>query len=465
MATNLRDCFDPRHAPRPIQREMLESIEQHWSRNDVLVVDAAVGAGKSAIADAVGRYAGRAAVITPNNLLVEQYTKEYGDALPTLQRRDRYQCVDHNRTCDKSYARAKRYCSDCPYVVARERFYAAPRYVCNYYSYLAHKEWRDVLIVDEAHNLTQMLVGDASIRLWRRTYAYPPDIHTIADVLGWLEDKSYNQKLADTAEYVRRNSERLVVEHTVEPLRGVDEPLLKISPIDARGMPPILWNPYKVKKIILMSATINEHDIYDLGLDNKRICYIHGGSPIPAVSRPIVPISVARMSHAHLEQAIPRLATFIKEVIARHPEKGVVHTTYRVAELLRVYLHEEPRLIWHTRGNKRGQYERFRNAPDGAILVASGMYEGIDLPQDLGRWQVITKLPYPSLADTAIAFKARLRPEWYQWQCIRALVQASGRVARGPDDLGISYIVDSNWDMLYNKHQHLFPQWFREAVV
>jgi Rad3-related DNA helicase len=68
------------------------------------------------------------------------------------------------------------------------------------------------------------------------------------------------------------------------------------------------------------------------------------------------------------------------------------------------------------------------------------------------------------LSDPAVDHKRQQRPEWYQWSAVRDILQAYGRVCRGPDDYGVTYCLDSNWEMLYSKNRRLFPQWFREAV-
>ncbi|NBO93927.1 MAG: hypothetical protein EBV06_16705 [Planctomycetia bacterium] len=98
-------------------------------------------------------------------------------------------------------------------------------------------------------------------------------------------------------------------------------------------------------------------------------------------------------------EAVPQLAQYIQE-IADHYEKqkGIVHATYQLAYLLRKHL-TSSRFIFHDRDNKTERYQEFRNArPDsGKVLIASGMYEGIDLPEDLGRWQIIAKVPWQSL--------------------------------------------------------------------
>lgn len=143
-------------------------------------------------------------------------------------------------------------------------------------------------------------------------------------------------------------------------------------------------------------------------------------------------------------------------------EKGLVHATYKQADIMRKHL-KSNRFIFHTPENKKEKYKEFlESSPSlGKILVASGMYEGLDLPEDLGRWQVIAKIPWPSLGDPSVAYKAKEDEEWYEWQTLKDVIQACGRICRTPQDWGVSYILDGSFARL--EKSVLVPKWFREA--
>jgi Rad3-related DNA helicase len=93
------------------------------------------------------------------------------------------------------------------------------------------------------------------------------------------------------------------------------------------------------------------------------------------------------------------------------------------------------------------------------------MYEGIDLAYDSGRWQIISKVPWPSLADPAIKYLCKLDNEWYAWETVKTLLQGCGRICRTPDDFGATYIFDSTFNRLYNENPNFFPLWFRNSVI
>jgi Rad3-related DNA helicase len=440
----------------------LSELERLWSSHDVFVVNMPVGAGKSRVTTTLASWLGEAAILAPNNILIDQYKREF-PSLPTLAKKSTYYCARDKRPCETTKKKCERYCDNCPLLTATKTFYAAPIYLANYYTYLAHKQWRSTLIVDEAHNLLKMLTDDAAKRIWKHKDCYPAEIQTYEDVLAWLESRGAKyKKLLST---LKRDRMRSLCQRTWDYYRGDYRECLKFTPIDAREQPPILWNPHKVKKIVLVSATIGPTDIYDLGLDRRRIAYINTNSPIAPYRRPVIIDTVGKISYKNQEALLPALADKIKAYTHANPTtKGLVHITYGMSKPLQQLLANDPRYLWHDNASKGRVLQQFLTATEPYVLMAAGMTEGVDLSGDKGRWQLITKIPFLSLADPAIDHKRMQRPDWYAWQAILSLLQASGRICRGPLDKGATVILDASFYTLWNKHRNMFPAWFQEAV-
>jgi Rad3-related DNA helicase len=89
--------------------------------------------------------------------------------------------------------------------------------------------------------------------------------------------------------------------------------------------------------------------------------------------------------------------------------------------------------------------------------MACGFKEAIDLVGDKGRWQIIAHLGLPNLGDEVIAMRREANPSWYAWQGIKNIVQSSGRVCRGPEDYGVTYIPTKEILWLLEEHRDLFP--------
>ena len=124
--------------------------------------------------------------------------------------------------------------------------------------------------------------------------------------------------------------------------------------------------------------------------------------------------------------------------------------------------------MWHDKDDKEEQYKRFRKSTEPRVLVGCGLSEGIDLVEDAGRFQIIGKVPYPSLADNFmkhILQKDKMNhTNVYQWMTIRTIIQAYGRISRTETDYGKTYILDISFLALLKQYKHLFPAWFLKTL-
>lgn len=477
MSYNFLDAF-PYDNPRQIQAKALRVLAENWDDYDVFVISAPTAFGKTAVAKSVMRAVGSVSVITPANMLVKQFQEEFADTA-SLSRMDSYWCGEWKQPCSVTRGRQKGFCKgcDCSKDLARAKYKGGPG-VYNYHTYLAHKLYREVLVVDEAHNLINTIKDRQGLRIWQHDYKYPSNMYKPEQIAAWVKtlppNKQKHKKIQILMAACTSPRPEYVVQRSVEEFNGAgtrrgfpeDRDCIKMLPVDITMAPPMFW-PREVKKVVLLSATIGRKDVEQLGLDRRRVLYISCESPIPAAHRPIVPVGITSVNRQNLQQSTEIMAQYIDEVLApRHVgQKGVVHITYQCKEYLRILLTGD-RYIFHDRWNKAQQYQAFRDSPasEGKILVASGMYEGIDLPEDLGRWQVLAKIPWMSLGSPAIRYMADADPEWYLWDTWKTTMQACGRISRTPDDFGITYILDRSFDRLYNDGKHLIPEWYREAL-
>ena len=161
------------------------------------------------------------------------------------------------------------------------------------------------------------------------------------------------------------------------------------------------------------------------------------------------------------------LADKIRQKLTEHPQKGLIHLPYRYAQSLQGAL-EHPRLLFHTNKDKLQKLAEFKASED-KVFVCSGLYEGLDLPYDAARWQILGKVPYASLGDARIKAKFDIDKEWYDWEALKKLIQASGRASRAADDYSITYIFDRAFERLLQndraRQYPLIPQYFQESIV
>jgi len=493
MTSNILKHF-PYPTPRPVQVDTLRALEESWDNYDVFVIVAPTATGKSPLSLAIAEWADSARIITPNNMLVQQYVEEFKH-VPSLIGKERYR-------------NGRQYMDAC------KNYKGAGVGITNYHLYSLHmlqdpqRNSRSTLIIDEAHNTLPFLQDQHKLTIWKHKNGFPWWSTDANEIKKWLQRLPKRTKIQDTLlSDLLSDSPRYVLDHDSEwgewsgggtvPWKGYRDcsvtneekmtrgethylPRLVAKPIDIRDYPETLWPRGLVSKVVLMSATINSRDIKALGLDRRRVCYLHCVSPIPATSRPIRYMPAVKMHRWNKEEGNAKMSESIFRLSQEHPkEKGLVHATYEQAqELARSIKHMDDitrpghklseRFIFHTAHDKASAYSRFRAAPpeSGTILVGSGMYEGLDLPDELGRWQALAKVPWQSLEDPAIRHMAETDPAWYTWETLKLLIQACGRICRTPKDYGMTYILDGSFEKLYadGKKFGLIPDWWAEAI-
>jgi Rad3-related DNA helicase len=457
--------------PRPLQRDVLLELESKWSSHDVFCLTLPTAAGKTEIGLTIASWQAaqrkQARILCPTNILVEQGFERYPDT-QVMYKKSHYECAD--TTCE---GLEQGHRDDCPYVAALKKTRESSVSMMNYYVYMAHSLYADTIIFDESHNVVDMMETLSNIKLSHSKYKFPLNMKTAADVIAWsqslLKDGKEDERLEQLVDNISRVRDSATVHYETEVIRGKKEKVLRVKGNPITLAKWLMWPRKHVSKIIFMSATTGEQDLRSVGLHHRRICYLAAPSPIPKENRPFIFQPRYNMSFQYVDKALPIMARCIVETLAKHPEKGMIHLPYALAAKLQEIL-PHPRLMFHDNTNKKRVLETFKNADvnSGAVLVASGLYEGVDLNEDQARWQIIGKVPYLSLADPHINERAQRDPVWYAWSTIKKIVQASGRIVRSPSDNGVTYIFDSNFRRLYDEDLRrktpLFPRFFRDAI-
>ena len=106
---------------------------------------------------------------------------------------------------------------------------------------------------------------------------------------------------------------------------------------------------------------------------------------------------------------------------------------------------------------------------DGDLLTKKAtaklyVKDGVDFKGDKCRFQIIFKIPYPSLAGKQVNIRMHYDESWYNYQTIMPLMQAYGRGIRDMDDYCDCYIIDNDFEKLLRKYKFLFNEYFLEAI-
>ena len=108
--------------------------------------------------------------------------------------------------------------------------------------------------------------------------------------------------------------------------------------------------------------------------------------------------------------------------------------------------------------------EHINSITKPTVLISPSFNTGLDLKDDLSRFQIITKVPYANLGDRWINAKSKLGKDWYDWQTALKLVQTYGRSVRSKEDWAKTYILDSAFTYFVKRNRNILPEWFKEAI-
>ena len=143
----------------------------------------------------------------------------------------------------------------------------------------------------------------------------------------------------------------------------------------------------------------------------------------------------------------------------------VVHNchTFKIAKYLRENLKSD-RILIHGSEDRVQKLQEHMKSPKPTVLLSPSMQEGVDLKDDLSRFQIICKVPFPYLGDKIVKKRMHRWPWWYPLQTAKTVVQSLGRSIRNHEDHAVSYILDVDWDRFYDRHSDLFPQSFKDSL-
>jgi ATP-dependent DNA helicase DinG len=230
---------------------------------------------------------------------------------------------------------------------------------------------------------------------------------------------------------------------------------------------------------LLMSATIlsKDHFCQWHGINPEDALYIQVKSPFKIENRPIYLKTTGRMSSKFIDETKPRSIRALKKILEKYPEdKGLIHThSHKLATYISENL-QDPRVIIYSphRNLKRSPkrevvIRKFIESEEPLVLVAPSVDEGVDLPDDLCRFQVIYKMPFPYLGDKQIMTRMKRDGYWYAYKTVASLVQAYGRGMRNEDDYCDTYILDQDiYGVLrdrWRKCLYFIPEYFEEAIL
>ena len=410
---------------------------------------------------------------------------------------------------------------ECPYTNSKKDFVNQHYGITNFSYFLAETVYsgkilpKDLLVIDEAHNTEGELSRFIEITFSEK---FSNDIlecqfpklkknsSEISQIFKWVKNtykKHLVRKINDLKIQIETSlSDNLEVESISKQYEKLDKHICKVNrfieyfdddnwivnieepkEIGIKNkkkksrkfvFKPILVNNFSDdflfkfgKYVLLMSATVVEKDIFckSIGINLENVAYLSIPSPFLVENKKIHYMPIGSMSKQNIEMSLPKLSKVVEMLINHHKdEKGIIHcVSFKIANYLYNSIKTD-RFMIHDSDNRDDVLKQHIDTKKPTILLSPSMTEGVDLKDDLSRFQIICKVPFPYLGDLVIKKRMENDKLWYDYQTAKTIIQAIGRSIRNENDYAETYLLDSDWESYYKRNINMFPIDFRESI-
>lgn len=492
------------------------------------IVDAPVGSGKSLMTMLATRYyrknvndKSKVDLITCTKNLQDQYKSDF-PFLDTLKGKSNYSCSTYETNCEvgaKCGSASGQRCDECPHDLAVNVWLTSQMTLANFHTHSVYSLFRpdiiekkntDMLIVDEAHGFEETVNGFISFNIskkhWKKYVDETTsskwdelfDLETMEDIIKWVQSiympkmkmvltnleadmvkatdkktrENLNSSISDissiisSVEYFNKTHKEKSIKWVNELIQSKGDISWDFKPLWCNDlMKNIIWDKYK--HVIMLSGTFLDVNTFcDInGVNKEDVCYIKMEMTFPLANRPIFYLPCGKMSFKEKDTTYKEIVKTIYKIINKYDgKKGIIFCNYEIMAKLKVDFAKNKRFIYVEPTNREEAINEHINSPEDTILVSASLYEGIDLKNDLSRFQVFTKIPYPSLASKVNKMRMEDKPDWYSLMTIMDLVQGYGRSIRSETDYADTLILDSCFqDVIYRSGKHI-PNYFKQAI-
>ena len=362
---------------------------------------------------------------------------------------------------------------------------------------------KSVSIFDEAHKIEDQIIQFIGMRITKRQLdecSIPIsryNLNDIEDIISILEGmrKTYGQMLHDmddkkieydfkkysrysdqlaktarTLENIHQNKENFVIN---EPQKDIDDNIesVEIKPIDIANFIKFFFDTdYQ----IFMSATIDKKSFCEtMGFSEDDVAFIDTPkSPFPLEHRRIDFLNVKKLNNRSTFEDKLEIVNRIDELLTTHSEERGLILTSSIYNCTFIKKHLSPKnrnriRICHSSNpdqKTQDQIIKEHENDNTSVLLSSSLWEGVDLKDDLSRFQIIAKTPYLPMTEKRTVEKMKRYPSWYDSQTLMKLLQGFGRSIRSENDWARTYVLDSAVNFLIFKTKNIVPKAYRDVL-
>lgn len=470
---------------------------------------------------------GNSFILTPQKILQKQYEDSFPDKTFGFYGKSNYECSMKGTNCEIGDLIKPR-CggTSCPHKRAYESALESSNLIINYSLAITYRmtpadlmKRRALIVFDECHNLEKQLIdifgvfiSEKACRKYLCKYKKPKNLVEGYNFIKEDYKSAIISYIANRQIYVdeitnNMNNGRQVSKDEVMAIDELDKTKkhllminflldkkqedfvndhvliehaesFEIKELYAKNIFSNFFNGV-ADKFLFMSSTILDKDefCHDLGIPLDQVAFISTQSEFEVDNRQVIFKPCAKMTYGweNREADKNKMLTSIKTICGElHDEhNGVIHAgSYQVAMwLVKALDGKIPHRIYHHNSDAEMKREQVikefqSDEHEGPkLLISPSVTEGLDLKDDLGRFGIIAKTPYPYLGDAWVKRRAEISQKWYMLQAMKTIIQSSGRVVRSKTDWGVTYILDDSFTALYNRMKMYTPQWWVDSLV
>jgi len=404
----------------------------------------------------------------------------------------------------------------CPYYLQKYQALTSKHSLWNYHAFFTIMKFnkklfedyldRKVTVFDEAHKIEDQIIQfvgfdifsgqvdecnlnakkydfsdlDSVIQLTDdMAYSYATKIKNIKESSAFQKDPDYEliaglerryDRTAQAKVDILTDKDNFVVNDPVKDFNG-NFKTISVKPIDVSKFANSF---FETDYQLFMSATIDKSSFCEnMGLENDDVAFVDTPkSPFPIDHRKIDLLNVRRLSYGSTEEDEIEVIKAIDRILDEHSdERGLILTSSipRCQKILRYLSPKNTKRIriCHSK-NKDGKTQdevitEHASDPTG-VLLSSSLWEGVDLKDDLSRFQIIAKVPYPNYTEKRTKAKMNKFPLWYTSQTLTKLLQGFGRSIRSNDDWARTYVLDTAANNVFFKAQQMIPKAYYDVL-
>ena len=513
----LVEKYFPYEKPRKYQLETISKIYDAIEKGyKYIILEAVSGFGKSGIATTLSEIysSGKTYLLNPTRQLSSQYDEEFeGHNLKIVYPRSDFACRQREKnSCAQSYCKGQK-CEfnkngTCNFLDNMKKSFNSNTSLLSYHLFLLENFYqskflngktlftkRKLLILDEGHNIDNLVCSNIVLELYKaKLRDVGLDLETEARFLEEHEEyyyflekakrlyeeklsgykpgsNKYNKyypdyiKITKFLEYFKDDPQNIAFTYTKDTK-------LRFVPVTVNKIINDVLLDYGDVCIFMSSSIFNPKNFnYDLGIKEEETYVLKVPNIFKLSDNPIKICNDFDMGYDTLKETSKKTIPLIKKILKKHAnDKGVIHTVSDECRDFIVDNIKNKRIITHRNTDDREeQLNKFKESDKPLVFVSPSMNEGVDLPGDQCRFQIIYKLPFISKTERVEKRQKTYDDgeDWYLYKMLTRLIQTYGRGIRYEGDYCKTYIIDNRiWEIIEEdlEKNHIIPQYFLDAI-